>query len=184
MSYPFAHRFRECLVWLFATDGYSWAGIGRELCKRQEGLMLAGRTTPLRILIATSDVIAARALAEQVRRAGHHPVLATDGPGVLEWFEREADRPHSLDLAVLDAALPGYPGVALAACARTNALGVPLVLVQDPKVRIGAEWLARLGLLGILGNPIDADEFRMLLEDVSRPRLARGTSTGLGPSPT
>jgi hypothetical protein len=67
---------------------------------------------------------------------------------------------------------------------RTNALGLPLVLVQDPKIRIGAEWLARLGLLGILANPIDIDEFRMLLEDVSQPRLARGTSAGFGPAPT
>ncbi|HWM87359.1 MAG TPA: hypothetical protein VNO33_16015 [Kofleriaceae bacterium] len=95
---------------------------------------------------------------------------------VLEWFEREADRPHSIDLAVLDAALPGYPGVALAACARNNALGMPLILMQDRQVRVGTEWLARLGLLGILCNPVDTDEFREMLEGFTRPRLGRGTA--------
>jgi DNA-binding response OmpR family regulator len=148
----------------------------------RRGFMVEHHVTTLRILIATSDLRTGRLLAEQVRRAGHHPVLASDGPGVLDWFEREADRPHSIDLAVLDAALPGYPGVALAACARTNALGVPLVILEGTKVRIGTEWLARLGLLGILHDPVDTDEFRALLDDVTSPRLARGTSAGLPPA--
>jgi len=143
--------------------------------------MLGGQPTLLRILIATGDVNAGRLLAEQVRRAGHHPVLANDGPAVLEWFEREADRPHSIDLAVLDVGLPGYPGVALAACARNNALGVPLILLQNAKVRIGSEWIARLDLFGVLRSPVDAAEFRALLDDITRPRLARGTSAGLPP---
>jgi DNA-binding response OmpR family regulator len=139
-------------------------------------------STHLRILIATGDTTTGRLLAEQVRRAGHHPVLASDGPGVLEWFGREAARPHSIDLAILDAALPGYPGVALAACARNNALGMPLVIMQDAKVQVGTEWLARLGLLGILRDPLDAAEFRALLDDVTRPRIARGTSAGFPPA--
>lgn len=138
--------------------------------------MVAGASTILRILIATGDRRTGRLLAEQVRRAGHHPILAADGPMVLEWFEREVDHPHSIDLAVLDAALPGYPGVALAACARNNAIGLPLVLMQDDQLRIGAEWLARLGLLGILRNPVDADEFGRLLDGFTRPRTARGTA--------
>jgi len=131
---------------------------------------------PLRILIATGDTRTGRTLAEQVRRAGHHPILATDGPMVLEWFEREAVHPHSIDLAVLDAGLPGYPGVALAACARNNELGMPLILMQDTRVRIGTEWLARLGLLGILRSPVDAAEFGQLLRDITQPRIARGTA--------
>ncbi|HYU16745.1 MAG TPA: hypothetical protein VEL05_11755 [Candidatus Acidoferrum sp.] len=138
--------------------------------------MAAGQYTPLRILIATGDRQTGRVLAEQVRRAGHHPILASDGSDVLEWFEREVGHPHSIDLAVLDAALPGYPGVALAACARNNALHLPLILMQDPDLRIGSE-LARLGLLGVLKTPVDPDQFRELLEDITRPRLARGTET-------
>lgn len=140
--------------------------------------MVAGSSPPLRILIATGDAKTGRALADQVRQAGHHPIFATDGPGVLEWFEREAARPHSIDLAVLDAALPGYPGMALAACARTNALGMPLIIMHDPQIRIGTEWLARLGLLGILRSPVDTDEFRAMLDGIMRPRLARGTEAG------
>lgn len=146
--------------------------------------MPAGVPTPLRILIATGDPQSSRILADQVRRAGHHPILATDGPGVLEWFEREASRPHSIDLAVLDAELPGYPGVALAACARNNALALPLILMHDARIRIGTEWLARLGLLGILASPVDLDEFREMLEGVTRPRLARGTEAGFLRRPT
>jgi DNA-binding response OmpR family regulator len=138
--------------------------------------MAAGVSTSLRILIATGDTYVGRLLAEQVRRAGHHPILASDGPMVLEWFQREVDRPHSIDLAVLDAALPGYPGLALAACARNNALGLPLILMQDPQLRIGTEWLARLGLLGFLRSPVDADEFGRLLDCITRPRTARGTT--------
>src|SRR5262245_44659864 len=107
--------------------------------------MLPVKASQLRVLIATGDMQTGHLLADQVRRAGHHPILATDGPMVLEWFEREALHPNSLDLAVLDAGLPGYPGVALAACARNNELGMPLILMQDPRVRIGTEWLARLG---------------------------------------
>ena len=145
--------------------------------------MGAGSSTTLRILIATSDVGTGHLLAEQVRRAGHHPVLASDGPMVLEWFEREVDRPHSIDLAVLDAALPGYPGIALAACARNNAIGLPLILMQDRNLRIGNEWLARLGLLGFLRSPVDADEFGRLLDDITRPRIARGTSPAFGSDP-
>ncbi|HTE50404.1 MAG TPA: hypothetical protein VK698_06000 [Kofleriaceae bacterium] len=143
--------------------------------------MVPGSAPTLRILIATGDALAGRFLAEQVRRAGHHPVLATDGSDVLEWFEREADRPHSLDLAILDADLPGYPGVALAACARNNALALPLILVDSDRVRLGAELLGRLGLLGILPMPVDADQFRALLDDITRPRFARGTNAGFGP---
>src|SRR5262249_13165573 len=116
-----------------------------------------------------------------VRRAGHHPILASEGPDVLDWFEREVGHPHSIDLAVLDAALPGYPGVALAACARNNALSLPVILMRDESVRIGGEWLARLGLLGVLTSPVDADQFRALLEDITRPRLARGTETPFRP---
>lgn len=144
--------------------------------------MAPGSPPSLRILIATSDAPAGRLMAEQVRRAGHHPVLASDGPDVLEWFEREADHPHSLDLAILDAALPGYPGVALAACARNNALSLPLLLLQDERARIGVEWLGRLGLLGILPRPVDGDSFRLMLDDITRPRLARGTNAGFGPT--
>ncbi len=146
--------------------------------------MVARQATPLRILIATSDTQNGRILADQVRRAGHHPILASDGSMVLEWFEREARRPHSIDLAVLDAGLPGYPGVALAACARNNELHVPLILMQDPRLRIGTEWLARLGLLGILPRPVDADEFGRLLKDITRPRLGRGTEAPLPRSRT
>ena len=146
--------------------------------------MAAGQASPLRILIATGDTTAGRQLADQVRRAGHHPILATDGPMVLEWFEREVIQPRSIDLAVLDAGLPGYPGVALAACARNNALSLPLILVQDPEARIGTEWLARLGLIGILRSPIDLAEFREILLDVTRPRLARGTAAPLHRRPT
>jgi DNA-binding response OmpR family regulator len=137
---------------------------------------VAGTSPPLRILIATSDTGTGRLLAEQVRRAGHHPILASDGPMVLEWFQREVDGPHSIDLAVLDAALPGYPGVALAACARNNAIHLPLILMQDAQLRIGTEWLARLGLLAFLRSPVDADEFGQLLDGLTRPRTARGTS--------
>lgn len=142
--------------------------------------MEAGQSTPLRILIATSDKRTGRLLAEQVRHAGHHPILATEGSDVLDWFEREVGYPHSIDLAVLDAALPGYPGLALAACARNNSLGLPLILMQDPQLRIGGEWLARLGLLGILRSPISVAEFRELLDDITRPRLARGTAAPFG----
>jgi DNA-binding response OmpR family regulator len=138
--------------------------------------MVAGLSTILRILIATGDTRIGRLLSERVRRAGHHPILAADGPMVLEWFQREVDHPHSIDLAVLDAGLPGYPGVALAACARNNAIGLPLILMQDPDLRIGTEWLARLGLLGILRQPVDADEFGRLLDGFTRPRTARGTT--------
>jgi DNA-binding NtrC family response regulator len=140
--------------------------------------MTAGVSTPLRILIATGDPQSSRVLADLVRRVGHHPILAT------EWFEREASRPHSIDLAVLDAELPGYPGVALAACARNNALALPLILMQNERIRLGTEWLARLGLLGILASPVDLDEFTSMLEGVTRPRLARGTEAGFLRRPT
>lgn len=126
-----------------------------------------------RILVATADPGVRRILMDEAERAGSDVVLAEDGADVLEWLGLELLVPGAMSFAVLDASLPGYPGLALASSARANRIGVPIALVQRKGRPVSAATALKLDLLGVLDEPVDPLRVRDLLRRAMRRPPAR-----------
>jgi DNA-binding response OmpR family regulator len=125
-----------------------------------------------RTLIASADGEERRAIADAT--GDLDAIVTADGAEALEWFALEASQPGTLRLAVLSASLPGYPGLALAASARSNGLAMPVVVVHRRRDHIAAATLARLGALAVLAEPFEGGALRRALLRHHR-TLARGT---------
>ena len=129
--------------------------------------LLCGTALPApRLLVGTPDTQLRRIILHEADRAGFEPLVAHDGADALEWLALEMSYPGSLSLAVIDVALPGYPGLALASSIRSNRLDVAVILVQRPGQPLIAGAAARLGLLGVLDGPNDRHYLRSLLTRV------------------
>lgn len=102
------------------------------------------------VLIVEDDAATRRLLKHLMERELRCDVLeagtAADGKQLLA-----ARRP---DLVLLDLGLPDEPGEAVLAAARSEGMGVPVVVVSAENDRDRIEKLAGPGLLGYLLKPI------------------------------
>lgn len=103
-----------------------------------------------RILIVDDDPDAQELLAAFVRRQGHTPLTAGDGPAALRALK--AERPH---VVFLDYEMPGMDGLAVLQAIRAVDREVGVIMITGVhEEAVGRQALA-LGAADFLTKPID-----------------------------
>jgi DNA-binding response OmpR family regulator len=129
---------------------------------------------PLRILVVDDDPAMVGAITALVGTEGHHVVTAYDGDtAVRRWHE---ERP---DLILLDLAMPGYDGFAVAGKLRAEGAEAPIIIVSGESSESAKVRALDLGADDYLVKPFGKAE---LLARV-RAALRRRTLTPEGPRP-
>jgi signal transduction histidine kinase/DNA-binding response OmpR family regulator len=123
-----------------------------------------------RILIVEDNHVNRLLLVEILKRAGYSTFIATDAYAALNMLER-----ITVDLVVLDIALPGMDGIELAtrlkASGRTRS--IPLIAVTAYDDAATLERAREAGVLDILSKPLDSQKFlRVVGETLKRARMS------------
>jgi len=117
--------------------------------------------TPTTVLVADDDDDMRDLIAATLRSDGYEVLEATDGVDLLDRLERALDDPHERpDVVVTDIMMPRLSGLGVLDALRRAQLHVPVILMTvlaDQSVHIVAR---RLGAVGVLRKPFDADDLR------------------------
>ncbi len=131
----------------------------------------------LPVLVADDSPTSRHILAGQLRGWGMRPTTVPGGQEALEELERAAGAGTPYALLLLDAAMPGVDGFAVAEQVgrRDGLAGGTVMLLTATDLRRDAGRCQRLGLAGYLIKPIKPMELRAALLS------ARGQSRTVGP---
>lgn len=117
--------------------------------------------TPTTVLIADDDDDMRDLIATTLRSEGYEVLEATDGVDLLDRLERALDDPRERpDVVVTDIMMPRLSGLGVLDALRRAQLHVPVILMTvlaDRSVHIVAR---RLGAVGVLRKPFNADDLR------------------------
>jgi two-component system response regulator (stage 0 sporulation protein F) len=117
--------------------------------------------TPTTVLVADDDDDMRDLIAATLRSDGYEVLEATDGVDLLDRLERALDDPSERpDVVVTDIMMPRLSGLGVLDALRRAQLHVPVILMTvlaDQSVHIVAR---RLGAVGVLRKPFDADDLR------------------------
>ncbi|HEV8677043.1 MAG TPA: GAF domain-containing protein [Methylomirabilota bacterium] len=136
------------------------------------GLTEAGGAAPeaaggrrARVLVIDDEEPVRDALADMLRLARHHVVVASQGMEALEQF-----RGALFDLVVTDLAMPGMSGWQVAQAVKALRPEVPVVLVTGWGVELPAEQLRANGVDRVMTKPFRMDEVQGVVAGfLSRP---------------
>jgi CheY-like chemotaxis protein len=120
-----------------------------------------GLVAPMRVLVADDDEDMLSFVASTLRDDGHEVLEARDGADLLERLERALDDSDARpEVVVADVMMPKLSGLGVLEALMHAHLHFPVVLMTvlaDESVRTVAR---RLGAVGVLRKPFDADDLR------------------------
>jgi len=118
----------------------------------------------LRVLVVEDNVDMAAMLGNLLRKLGHEPLIAYDGPDALACAER--DRPH---LAFLDLGLPGMDGFELVRRLREQPAfaGVPVVALTGYDQASDRNRTREAGFVEHLVKPVDLEDLHAIVDRFS-----------------
>jgi signal transduction histidine kinase/ActR/RegA family two-component response regulator len=132
-----------------------------------------GRTiVPLRVLIVEDDAINRLTTDKAVQRLGHRAVTASDG-----WEALGALRRQPFDLILMDVQMPVMDGVEATMRIRNGEAGerhrrIPIIAMTAYAMAGDREKFLAAGMDDYLAKPVDAEDFRMALDEAAERRLA------------
>jgi CheY-like chemotaxis protein len=115
----------------------------------------------MRILVADDDEDVRALVADTLRADGYDVLEAADGVELLARLEEALDSPeHRPDVVLTDVMMPRLSGLGVLDALRTARLHFPVILMtvlKDESVHVVAR---RLGAVGVIHKPLDADDLR------------------------
>lgn len=130
----------------------------------------ASRRVSARVLIVEDNHVNRTLFVEILKRAGHSVFTAADAHAALNMLDR-----LTVDIIVLDIALPVIDGIELAARLKANARTrtIPLIAVTAHEDSETLDAAREAGVVGILTKPIDGQKLARLVEDtLKRERMS------------
>jgi DNA-binding response OmpR family regulator len=127
---------------------------------------------PARILVVDDEPAMVGALSALLGEAGHRTVPAYDGHEALARFHGE-----SLDLVLLDLAMPGLDGATVCAAMRAES-DVPIIVVSGERDAGVTVELLDLGADDYVRKPFRGDELLARVRAVLRRRRVPSAATG------
>lgn len=130
----------------------------------------APRRASARILVVEDNHVNRTLFVEILKRAGHSVFTAADAYAALNMLER-----LTVDLVVMDLALPGMDGIELAAQLKANprTRAIPLIAVTAHEDSETLDAAREAGVGGILTKPIDGQKLARLVDDtLKRERMS------------
>lgn len=117
---------------------------------------------PRRILVVDDNPVNLALMAEMLRRLGHRPETALDGPKAIALARDEA-----FDLILMDIGMPGMDGMAATRAIRAGGasafcpvVGVTALVLEEDRARI-----LDAGMQDVLGKPLGLARLRAYLAD-------------------
>jgi CheY-like chemotaxis protein len=112
-----------------------------------------------RVLVVDDDRLVRKFMTESLRSMGHDVTDAAEGTAALEILDR-----HPFDLLLVDYAMPGMNGAAVARAAREKQPGLRILVVSGYSDSAALE--AAIGSAAQLRKPFDLSELRAAVLDV------------------
>jgi signal transduction histidine kinase len=108
----------------------------------------------LRVLVVDDQEIICELISEYLQEDGHEAVVATSGLEAIEKFDR------CFDLVITDHSMPGMNGVQLARVLKTQAAGLPVILLTGFGEEMQAQGQHPDSVDMVLGKPVSSGDLR------------------------